>query len=95
MGAALRYPRRHAVPRQVVEIIPYAGLQFGTYGMLKSAFAARNEERAVAAGAAPGSEAAALSSAQKFLAGLAAGSAAKLLMHPVDVAKKRFQIAGA
>ena len=62
----------------LVEIIPYAGLQFGTYAALKTAIAEHN-------GGAP------VSSGQKFAAGLGAGTAAKLLMHPLDVAKKRFQ----
>jgi solute carrier family 25 thiamine pyrophosphate transporter 19 len=35
-----------------------------------------------------------LSSWEKFCAGVAAGSAAKLALHPLDVAKKRLQVAG-
>jgi solute carrier family 25 thiamine pyrophosphate transporter 19 len=35
-----------------------------------------------------------LASWEKFCAGVAAGSAAKLALHPLDVAKKRLQVAG-
>ncbi|KAK1438115.1 hypothetical protein QVD17_03918 [Tagetes erecta] len=74
----------------LVEIIPYAGLQFGTYDTFKRwtmAWNARwstdsilNEES--------------LSSFQLFVCGLAAGSCAKAVCHPLDVVKKRFQIEG-
>ncbi|KAL8208206.1 hypothetical protein R6Q57_007618 [Mikania cordata] len=74
----------------LVEIIPYAGLQFGTYDTFKRwtmAWNARwssdlilNEES--------------LSSFQLLVCGLAAGSCAKAVCHPLDVVKKRFQIEG-
>ncbi|KAM0002854.1 putative mitochondrial carrier protein [Helianthus debilis subsp. tardiflorus] len=74
----------------LVEIVPYAGLQFGTYDTFKRwtmAWNARwstdsvlNEES--------------LSSFQLFVCGLAAGSCAKAVCHPLDVVKKRFQIEG-
>ncbi|KAJ9549374.1 hypothetical protein OSB04_021917 [Centaurea solstitialis] len=74
----------------LVEIIPYAGLQFGTYDTFKrwtmdwnarwSSDAINPEET--------------LSSFQLFLCGLAAGSCAKAVCHPLDVVKKRFQIEG-
>ncbi|KAI3713924.1 hypothetical protein L1987_72512 [Smallanthus sonchifolius] len=74
----------------LVEIIPYAGLQFGTYDTFKRwtmAWNARwstdsilNEES--------------LSSFQLFVCGLAAGSCAKAVCHPLDVVKKRYQIEG-
>ncbi|KAI3728452.1 hypothetical protein L6452_17089 [Arctium lappa] len=74
----------------LVEIIPYAGLQFGTYDSFKrwtmawnarwSSDATHSEET--------------LSSFQLFLCGLAAGSCAKAVCHPLDVVKKRFQIEG-
>ncbi|CAH9117811.1 unnamed protein product [Cuscuta epithymum] len=53
----------------LVEIIPYAGLQFGTYDTFKRW-------------------------TMLFLCGLAAGTCAKVVCHPLDVVKKRFQIEG-
>lgn len=76
---------------QLLEIIPYAALQFGSYEALKSALQSR---RAAASGAAPDASLPALSAFDKFCAGVAAGSAAKLALHPLDVAKKRLQVAG-
>lgn len=70
----------------MLEIVPYAALQFGSYAALKTALAARP-------GAPPGG-AEALGATDRFAAGLLAGSAAKLAFHPLDVAKKRLQIAG-
>ncbi|XP_054821970.1 mitochondrial thiamine diphosphate carrier 2-like isoform X2 [Prosopis cineraria] len=72
----------------LVEIIPYAGLQFGTYDTFKRwamAWNLRYSETASEDG---------LSSFQLFLCGLAAGTCAKLVCHPLDVVKKRFQIEG-
>ena len=76
---------------QLLEIIPYAALQFGSYEALKSTLLARRAADATAAGTAP---VLALGPLDKFFAGVAAGSAAKLALHPLDVAKKRLQVAG-
>ncbi|KAL5701186.1 hypothetical protein ACHQM5_026550 [Ranunculus cassubicifolius] len=70
----------------LVEIIPYAGLHFGTYDTFKRwtmrwniyKYSVSNES---------------LSSFQLFLCGLAAGTCAKVC-HPLDVVKKRFQVEG-
>ncbi|KAK6138929.1 hypothetical protein DH2020_027327 [Rehmannia glutinosa] len=59
----------------LVEIVPYAGLQFGTFP-----YATQGDD--------------ALSSFQLFLCGLAAGTCAKAVCHPLDVVKKRFQVEG-
>ncbi|KAH6808717.1 Mitochondrial substrate carrier family protein [Perilla frutescens var. frutescens] len=74
----------------LIEIIPYAGLQFGTYDTFKRWAMAWNRYRstyAVEADDAP-------SSFQLFLCGLAAGTCAKGVCHPLDVVKKRFQVEG-
>ena len=86
----VRGPAPLCLKTQLMEIIPYAALQFGSYAALKSALAARNLE------ASGGREAdgESLSSLQKFCAGVLAGSAAKMALHPMDVAKKRMQVAG-
>ncbi|GMY27713.1 mitochondrial thiamine diphosphate carrier 2-like [Fagus crenata] len=76
----------------LVEIIPYAGLQFGTYDTFKRWTLTWNRLRASKSGL-NGTEDG-LSSFQLFLCGLAAGTCAKLVCHPLDVVKKRFQIEG-
>ncbi|KAJ1395201.1 Mitochondrial carrier protein [Sesbania bispinosa] len=72
----------------LVEIIPYAGLQFGTYDTFKR-WAMEWNHRYSSTTAEDS-----LSSFQLFLCGLAAGTCAKLVCHPLDVVKKRFQIEG-
>ncbi|XP_027338420.1 mitochondrial thiamine diphosphate carrier 2-like isoform X1 [Abrus precatorius] len=73
----------------LVEIIPYAGLQFGTYDTFKRWTMVWNQRKYsnTTAEVSP-------SSFQLFLCGLAAGTCAKLVCHPLDVVKKRFQIEG-
>ncbi|WJX27861.1 hypothetical protein P8452_16641 [Trifolium repens] len=73
----------------LVEIIPYAGLQFGTYDTFKRWAMAWNHVQYSITAAEDS-----LSSFQLFLCGLAAGTCAKLVCHPLDVVKKRFQIEG-
>ncbi|KAL4576261.1 hypothetical protein LXL04_012352 [Taraxacum kok-saghyz] len=74
----------------LVEIIPYAGLQFGTYDTFKRWTMAWN----IRGLSDPTRAEESLSSFQLFLCGLAAGSCAKAVCHPLDVVKKRFQIEG-
>ncbi|KAL6755561.1 mitochondrial substrate carrier protein [Haematococcus lacustris] len=82
----------------LVEIMPYAALQFGLYDVLKNSWArhsARAHQDPAAAG--PTSEpspVAPSSQAVNFVCGLLAGLCAKLATHPLDVAKKRYQVAG-
>lgn len=76
----------------LVEIIPYAGLQFGTYDTFKRWAMAWNEYRNSKSGLTNTEYGP--SSFQLFLSGLAAGTCAKLVCHPLDVVKKRFQIEG-
>ncbi|XP_059280662.1 mitochondrial thiamine diphosphate carrier 2-like [Lycium ferocissimum] len=73
----------------LVEIVPYAGLQFGTYDTFKRWMMAWNLR---SYNAIHGDEH--LSSFQLFICGLAAGTCAKAVCHPLDVVKKRFQIEG-
>ena len=76
----------------LMEIIPYAGLQFGSYAALKqAALTARRQKEATTGSAAGGDD---LSSWEKFVCGVLAGSASKLVLHPADVAKKRLQVMG-
>ncbi|KAI3469402.1 hypothetical protein Pfo_026065 [Paulownia fortunei] len=74
----------------LVEIIPYAGLQFGTYDTFKRWTMAWNRHKSPYATQADD----AVSSFQLFLCGLAAGTCAKAVCHPLDVVKKRFQVEG-
>ncbi|XP_059632718.1 mitochondrial thiamine diphosphate carrier 2 [Cornus florida] len=74
----------------LVEIIPYAGLQFGTYDTFKRWTMAWNQFRSSNINVADNT----LSSFQLFLCGLAAGTCAKAVCHPLDVVKKRFQVEG-
>ncbi|OIV95216.1 hypothetical protein TanjilG_21606 [Lupinus angustifolius] len=73
----------------LVEIIPYAGLQFGTYDTFKRWAMGWNHLHHSTT-----TEEDNLSGFQLFLCGLAAGTCAKLICHPLDVLKKRFQIEG-
>lgn len=72
----------------VLEIMPYAALQFGLYdvfnNMADGMRGIRGKEK----------EGDKLSSFQSFLCGLAAGTLAKIGTHPLDLVKKRFQVAG-
>jgi len=113
----------------LVEIIPYAALQFGLYDALTRAAAAQQQQQqqqqqAGGAGRPPSALAASTSTnprrahrrvplrggrssdppptrapppadpATRFVCGLVAGTAAKLATHPLDVVKKRYQVAG-
>ncbi|OWM71254.1 hypothetical protein CDL15_Pgr011381 [Punica granatum] len=75
----------------LVEIVPYAGLQFGTYDTFKRWTMTWNHYRSSKMGQSTDDG---LSSFQLFICGLAAGTCAKLVCHPLDVVKKRFQIEG-
>ncbi|KAI3986070.1 hypothetical protein MKX01_039152 [Papaver californicum] len=76
----------------LVEIIPYAALQFGTYDSLKRWTLRLNRLRLSNQGSKLTSES--LSGFQLFVCGLASGTCAKAVCHPLDVVKKRFQILG-
>lgn len=88
----------------LIEIVPYAALQFGLYDAFNAAWSsarvrlqARSAEGGVGSGA---SSAAAVArrheetAFQCIVCGLASGMLAKLASHPLDVIKKRYQIAG-
>ncbi|KAK5794416.1 Mitochondrial thiamine pyrophosphate carrier [Gossypium arboreum] len=75
----------------LVEIVPYAGLQFGTYDTFKRWAMTWNPSRSFNTSSTTDHS---LSSFQLFICGLAAGTCAKLVCHPLDVVKKRFQIEG-
>ena len=99
----------------LVEIVPYAGLQFGTYDMFKrwmmvrvflnnlSFFISSDRQsghliihqdwnRRMLSSNNPINVDTNLSSFQLFVCGLGAGTSAKLVCHPLDVVKKRFQV---
>ncbi|XP_002516904.2 mitochondrial thiamine diphosphate carrier 2 isoform X1 [Ricinus communis] len=76
----------------LVEIVPYAGLQFGTYDTFKRWMMAWNCRRSSSTSSTYIDNSP--SSFQLFVCGLAAGTCAKLVCHPLDVVKKRFQIEG-
>lgn len=77
----------------IVEIIPYAGLQFGLYDYFKRLVGRFNEEKAVLRENGE-RDSAKLSSFQEFMCGLISGTIAKTSTHPLDVVKKRFQVEG-
>jgi len=69
----------------VFEIMPYAALQFGLYDIFVKAWKksnVNNDKKEVN------------TAIQNFVCGLCAGTIAKLGTHPLDVTKKRFQVAG-
>ncbi|XP_077219304.1 mitochondrial thiamine diphosphate carrier 2-like isoform X2 [Tasmannia lanceolata] len=76
----------------LVEIIPYAGLQFGTYDTFKRWTMGWNRSRSSSLSLTSPDDS--LSSFQHLLCGLAAGTCAKAVCHPLDVVKKRFQVEG-
>ncbi|KAG8079000.1 hypothetical protein GUJ93_ZPchr0007g6267 [Zizania palustris] len=76
----------------LVEIIPYAGLQFGSYDTFKRSMMVWNRYRYSHLNI--GGEDDSVSSIQLFLCGFAAGTLSKAACHPLDVVKKRFQIEG-
>lgn len=76
----------------LVEIIPYAGLQFGTYDTFKRWMMTWNKFRLSNVSSPNNGDS--LSSFQLFLCGFAAGTSAKAICHPLDVVKKRFQVEG-
>ncbi|KAF8064540.1 thiamine diphosphate carrier 2 [Scenedesmus sp. PABB004] len=77
----------------LVEIMPYAALQFGLYDALNRAWDAAAARRPRGDGA-PQHGRPRDGKLQAFACGLAAGLLAKLGSHPLDVAKKRYQVAG-
>mmetsp|Transcript_4677 Transcript_4677/g.12803 ORF Transcript_4677/g.12803 Transcript_4677/m.12803 type:complete len:363 (-) Transcript_4677:916-2004(-) len=77
----------------MVEIMPYAALQFGLYDALQSAWKSAQvhyQQRVKGANDSQPSD----TRAVNFTCGLLAGLFAKLATHPLDVAKKRYQVAG-
>ncbi|KAJ6853752.1 mitochondrial thiamine pyrophosphate carrier 1 isoform X2 [Iris pallida] len=76
----------------LVEIIPYAGLQFGTYDTFKRWMMLWDRYRFANLNTI--GQDGSLSSFQLFICGFAAGTCAKAVCHPLDVVKKRFQIEG-
>ncbi|KAK9817908.1 hypothetical protein WJX72_004133 [[Myrmecia] bisecta] len=77
----------------LLEIMPYAALQFGTYDLFTSAYSRARRKALVAQGHTL-EDGDGHSHFDHFLCGLAAGTIAKLGTHPLDVCKKRFQVAG-
>ncbi|KIZ04995.1 thiamine pyrophosphate carrier [Monoraphidium neglectum] len=85
----------------LIEIVPYAALQFGLYDALNTAWknarvkaAQQSGQGASSKGSSGGGAAPPPDKVQAFTCGLLAGLVAKLTSHPLDVAKKRYQVAG-
>eukprot|EP00798_Chlamydomonas_sp_ICE-L_P008234 gene8234-1500_t len=79
----------------LIEIIPYAALQFGLYDAFTGAW--RRQVASSRTRLEEGETSAASHSDSKlsfFVCGLMAGMCSKFATHPLDVAKKRFQVAG-
>lgn len=75
----------------ILEIMPYAALQFGLYDAFRRALDLSHTENKKTNRSFHSQASVSL---QAFFCGLAAGTLAKLGTHPLDVAKKRFQVAG-
>lgn len=73
----------------LMEIIPASAIQFGTYALLRAA--ALKVEGKDDTGGDAGEK---LSSMSNAACGFGAGCVARLIIHPLDVVKKRFQVAG-
>ncbi|KAI5080057.1 hypothetical protein GOP47_0005536 [Adiantum capillus-veneris] len=71
----------------LIQIVPYAGIHFGSYDAFKRWVKAWNRKRLQGS---PEES----SWVQPFGCGLAAGITAKVFCHPLDVIKKRFQVGG-
>lgn len=83
----------------IVEIIPYSALQFGLYDIFCAAYDREIKRSSPdSRGAAGGARGASLDwgylASKPFLCGLASGFIAKFATHPLDVVKKRYQVAG-
>eukprot|EP00898_Chlorokybus_atmophyticus_P003660 jgi/Chlat1/4295/Chrsp29S04559 len=76
----------------LIEIIPYAGLQFGVYDTCQRLL--QKTKRAVSSTLLRKDDQVQLSQFELFCCALVSGTLAKLAVHPLDVAKKRFQVAG-
>lgn len=77
----------------LLEIMPYAALQFGLYDTLNT-MADTLRVQSYESSSNANTRQPRRPAMQTFLCGLAAGTVAKLGTHPLDVAKKRFQVAG-
>lgn len=88
----------------VLEIMPYAALQFGLYDVFNSIaddmrrgdrmYIGEQKLNSKGGRKESANEPLPSSALQSFICGLAAGALAKLGTHPLDVVKKRFQVAG-
>ncbi|CAG9463524.1 unnamed protein product [Pedinophyceae sp. YPF-701] len=76
----------------LLEIVPYSALQFGLYDVLNRA--AQNFEMAKVDKSGPTTGVSKGKPVVQFLCGLAAGVCSKVVTHPLDVVKKRYQVAG-
>jgi len=63
----------------IAEILPASGTQFAVYNMLTTSFQTGSHQVVLL---------------RNFYCGSVAGTASRILVHPLDVMKKRFQIAG-
>ncbi|KAF6135914.1 hypothetical protein GIB67_006806 [Kingdonia uniflora] len=77
------------LPPTLVEIIPYVGLQFGTYDTFKRW---PMEWKKFGTPLSSNHINASLLNFHLFLCRLAAGTSAKAVCHPLDIVKKRFQV---
>jgi solute carrier family 25 thiamine pyrophosphate transporter 19 len=78
----------------VVEIIPGAALQFGLYDLFKSSWKKMKQKHLLEDGPKDTGNQGWVDGWANFTCGFLAGLLAKLATHPLDVAKKRYQVAG-
>ena len=73
----------------LLEIMPASAIQFGVYALLRDIACAPSSEAGE-----PRSTPNAISPLLNAACGFGAGSVARVIIHPLDVVKKRFQVAG-
>ena len=81
----------------IVEIIPYAALQFGLYDIFTTLYDRADRAEGSRSQADTGRRTKvdwSYLASKPFLCGLASGFIAKFATHPLDVVKKRYQVAG-
>ena len=75
----------------LLEIAPASAIQFGVYALLRDVFCSESASSSRTDGS---SRRESLSPLLNAACGFGAGSVARVIIHPLDVVKKRFQVAG-
>lgn len=78
----------------LIQLVPYTALMFGTYSMTKRTLSALNPDRYLHTTTFFSSDTATVKAVEEFLCGGLAGVFSKVGVFPLDVIRKRLQIAG-